>query len=199
MATHRTRSASGPNLNFSAFTMRRPLGSLIALVIVAASPLRAQGYPFSQRGTVTQRVAFTDISIEYGRPTARGRALFGALVPWDSVWHPGADSATTITISRDIVLEGRPVSAGAYTVWLVPRAQGPWTFVLNRATGIQHTPYPGAASDAVRIEVVADEASRLETLTYQFPMVLRDEAQLRVQWGTSGITLRMKAPYRPGS
>jgi len=120
-------------------------------------------------------------------------------MPWDSVWHPGADSATTITIGHDIVLEGRPVRAGAYTVWLVPRAQGPWTFVLNRTTGIQHTPYPGAQSDAVRVDVSADDASRVETLTYQFPMVLRDEAQLRIQWGTTGVTLRVKAPYRPGN
>ena len=179
--------------------MRHALGLLFVLTAAAAAPAHAQGYPFSQRGTVSQRIAFTDIGIEYGRPTARGRALFGALVPWDSVWHPGADSATTMTISRDIVLEGRTVIAGAYSVWLIPRAQGAWTFVLNRKTGIQHTPYPGAASDAVRIDVVADEASRLETLTYQFPMVLRDEAQLRVQWGTSGITLRVKAPFRPGS
>ncbi len=179
--------------------MRRPLGLLITLVLAAASPVQAQGYPFSQRGTVSQRIAFTDIGIEYGRPTARGRALFGALVPWDSIWHPGADSATTITISRDIVLEGRPVSAGAYTVWLVPRARGSWTFILNRTTGIQHTPYPGAQSDAVRVDVSADEASRVETLTYQFPLVLRDEAQLRIQWGTTGVSLRVKAPFRPGS
>jgi hypothetical protein len=179
--------------------MRRPFGLLLSLMLCAAAPADAQGYPFSQRGTVSQRIAFTEISLEYGRPTARGRALFGALVPWDSIWHPGADSATTITISRDIVLEGRPVGAGQYTVWLIPRAQGPWTFVLNRTTGIQHTPYPGAASDAIRIDVAADDASRVETLTYAFPMVLRDEAQLRLQWGTTGITLRMKAPFRPGS
>ena len=179
--------------------MRRTLSLILSLIVAGATPAFGQGYPFSQRGTVTQRIAFTDVSIEYGRPTARGRALFGALVPWDSVWHPGADSATQITISRDIVLEGRSLSAGTYTVWLIPRAQGPWTFVLNRTTGIQHTPYPGTASDVLRIDVAPDEASRLETLTYLFPMVLRDEAQLRMQWGTAGITLKLKAPFRPGS
>ena len=199
MATHRTRSASGPDLNFSAFTMRRPLGSLIALVIVAASQLQAQGYPFSQRGTLSQRIAFTDISIEYGRPTARGRALFGALVPWDSVWHPGADSATTITISRDILLDGRAVPPGKYTVWLIPRPQGMWTFILNRTTGIQHTPYPGAASDLLRLDVTPEQLSHLETLTYLFPAVLRDEASLRIHWGTTAVTVRVKAAFRPGA
>jgi Protein of unknown function (DUF2911) len=179
--------------------MRLPLAVALSLTLCATTSVRGQGYPFSQRGTVTQRVAFTDISIEYGRPTARGRALFGALVPWDSVWHPGADSATQITVSQDVMIEGRPLSKGTYTIWLIPRAQGPWTFVLNRTTGIQHTPYPGATTDALRIDVTPDEASRLESVTYLFPMVLRDAAQLRLQWGTTGITLRLSAPYRPGA
>jgi hypothetical protein len=171
----------------------------LSLVLGTATAARGQGYPFSQRSTVTQRVAFTDISIEYGRPTARGRALFGALVPWDSVWHPGADSATQITISQQLMIEGRALSKGTYTIWLIPRASGPWTFVLSRATGIPHTPYPGAEFDALRIDIMPDEGSRLETMTYFFPMVLRDAAQLRLQWGTTGITLRISAPYRPGA
>jgi Protein of unknown function (DUF2911) len=170
------------------------IAAMLALTITSA---RAQGFPFSQRGAVSQRVAFTDISIEYGRPTARGRTLFGALVPWDSVWHPGADSATQITISRTIALEGREVPAGTYTIWLVPRQTGAWTLILNRTRAIQHTPYPGAASDLLRLDVVPEQLSHLETLTYLFPTVLRDEAQLRLQWGTSAITVRLKAAFRP--
>jgi hypothetical protein len=175
-----------------------PCFALVAsLLLLPSAPLSAQGYPPSQRGTVGQRVAFTDISIEYGRPTARGRALFGALVPWDSVWHPGADLATQITVSRDIVLDGAPVAKGTYTAWLIPRATGSWTFILNRTKKIQHTPYPGAASDLLRLDVMPDQATSVETLTYQFPMVLRDEATLRLQWGTTGIAMKIKAPYRP--
>ena len=174
----------------------------VAAIVVsstgAAARAGAQGYPFSQRGTVSQMIAFTNIAIEYGRPTARGRALFGALVPWDSIWHPGADSATQITLTHDITLEDRPVKAGTYTVWLVPREHAAWTFVLNRTTGIQHTPYPGAATDALRIDITPEQLSHVETVQYSFPMVQRDAAQLRLQWGTSAITLHIRAPYRPG-
>ena len=177
--------------------MRSPL-ALFALLLLAAAPAtQAQGYPFSQRGTVTQRVAFTDLGIEYGRPTARGRKLFGALVPWDSIWHPGADLATQLTISRDVTLEGQPVKKGTYTLWLVPRATGAWTVILNRATKVQHTPYPGTATEALRLDVLPNEASHVETLSWLFPAVLRDEATLRFQWGTTGIDLRVKAAYRP--
>jgi len=178
--------------------MRRSL-QLLSLAIVACLPacVSAQGYPFSQRGTVSQMVAFTRLEIEYGRPTARGRALFGALVPWDSVWHPGADSATTLTVSQAVTFEGRQLPAGAYSLWLIPRVAGPWTLIVSRATGIPHTPYPGVGSDVLRIDVAPDSASRVETLTYMFPQVLRDTAVLRLQWGDVGVSIRVNAPYRP--
>jgi hypothetical protein len=165
----------------------------------AAASVHAQGYPFSQRATLSQRVAFTTISIEYGRPTARGRALFGALVPWDQVWHPGADSATTLTLSHAVELSGRTVAAGSYTTWLIPRATGAWTFILSRATGIQHTPYPGAAADVLRLDVAPVRSTHVETMTFAFPLVLRDSATLAMQWGELGISLPIKARYRPPS
>ncbi len=174
-----------------------PLLTIVLAVIGAPQRSHAQGYPFSQRGTVTQRVAFTDLHIEYGRPTARGRTLFGALVPWDSVWHPGADSATQLTISREIALDGRTVPAGTYTVWLIPRLSGPWTLILNRTRAIQHTPYPGASSDLMRIDATPEQLSHAETMAWSFPTVLRDEAQLRLHWGTTAVTVTLKAPYRP--
>src|SRR6478752_3902100 len=122
---------------------------VVALLTPSISTARAQGYPFSQRGSVTQMVAYTEISVVYGRPVARGRALFGALVPWDSIWHPGADSATRITLSHDVLIEGKPLRAGEYTLWLIPRANAPWTVILNRTAHTFHKPYPGSATDVL--------------------------------------------------
>lgn len=178
------------------------LARLVASICIAGALLvpqhaHAQMFPFSQRGTVSQRLAFTDIAIEYGRPTARGRTLFGALVPWDAVWHPGADSATTLTVSHDIMIEGQSLPAGSYTLWLHPRDDAPWTFIFSRATGVPHTPYPGASRDQLRIDVTPTRASHVETFTFAFPEVQRDDATLRLQWGELGISLRVKAPYRP--
>jgi hypothetical protein len=169
----------------------------LLLSSLSALPCQAQMYPFSQRGKVSQSVAFTEISIEYGRPTARGRALFGALVPWDSVWHPGADDATRITFSRDVTMEGQAVKAGTYTAWLIPRASLAWTFVLSRAVGVPHTPYPGRDKDALRVDVRADSASHIETMSFHFPLVAREDATLRMQWGVLGVSLHIKAPAKP--
>jgi hypothetical protein len=170
-----------------------------ALVGLGATSCRAQGYPASQRGRVDQTVAFTDISVAYGRPVARGRTLFGdsALVKWNVIWHPGADSATRVTFSHDVQLEGRDVKAGEYSVWLIPRASQPWTFILNRAAHVFHIPYPGEGSDALRVDVVPERGSHMETLAFYFPVVLRDEAVLRIHWGETMVPIRIKAPYRP--
>jgi hypothetical protein len=179
--------------------MRPGLLRSIALLFVGSSIASAQGYPFSQRGSVSQTIAFTTIKITYGRPVARGRELFGALVPWDSIWHPGADSATLLVLNHDALVEGQPVKAGEYSVWLIPREHTAWTLILNRKAHVFHKPYPGPGGDALRVDVVPEQVSPIEALEYSFPTVLRDEATLRIQWGTTAIPIHIKAPYRPRS
>ena len=169
------------------------------VMAVAGSPARSQGYPFSQRGTVTQNVAYTKIAVTYGRPVARGRELFGALVPWDSVWHPGADSATRVTFNHDVLIEGKPLRAGEYTLWMIPREHAPWTVIFSRAAHVFHKPYPGERYDVLRIDVTPEQVSPIESFAIYFPMVLRDEAVMRLHWGTTAVPVHIKAPFKPGS
>jgi hypothetical protein len=167
--------------------------TICAVLGVTGSPARSQGYPFSQRGTVTQMVAYTEISVSYGRPVARGRELFGALVPWDSVWHPGADSATRVRFSHDVLIEGKPLSAGEYSLWLIPREHAPWTVIFSRAAHVFHKPYPGSRFDVLRIDVTPEQVSDVESFAIYFPKVLRDEAVMRLHWGTTAVPIRIKA------
>ncbi|MDQ8165702.1 MAG: DUF2911 domain-containing protein [Gemmatimonadota bacterium] len=175
------------------------LGAIAALVISTPGASAAQGYPFSQRGTVSQMVAFTELKVEYGRPVARGRVLFAdsGLVPYGNIWHPGADSATHITISRDIQLEGRALKAGAYSLWLIPRGNAPWTLVISSAARVFHTPYPGADKDALRVDIAPVRVSHMESLAIYFNKVLRDDAEMRIHWGEWALPITIKAPYRP--
>jgi hypothetical protein len=177
--------------------VRATLSSL-ALSVAVAGSATSQGYPFSQRGSVTQMVAFTEISVVYGRPVARGRALFGALVPWDSVWHPGADSATRITFSHDVLLEGKPLRAGEYTLWLIPRETKPWTLIVSSAAHVFHKPYPGERFEVLRLDIAPEQVSPVESFAIYFPKVLRDEAEMRLHWGTTAVPIHIKAPWTPG-
>src|SRR3954471_230919 len=179
--------------------MRVLFGSASLLLCVAPNISRAQGYPPSQRGSVSQNVAYTTISIAYGRPVARGRALFGSLVPWDQIWHPGADSATRITLNHDIVVEGKPLRAGEYSLWLIPREHSPWTLIFSRAAHVFHKPYPGERFEVLRVDVAPEQASPVESFAIYFPMVLRDEAVMQLHWGTTAIPIHIKAPFKPGT
>lgn len=167
----------------------------IALLLPASVP--GQGFPASQRATLTQHVAHTKIEVSYGRPAARGRTLFGDVVRWDAVWHPGADAATRFTVDRDITVEGKELKAGEYSLWMIPRDGKPWTVIFNSAAKVFHRPYPGEATDVLRIDVTPETLSHLESMTIDFPKVLADDAVLRIQWGTTAVSLALKAPYRP--
>ncbi|OLC89017.1 MAG: hypothetical protein DMD38_14635 [Gemmatimonadetes bacterium] len=150
-------------------------------------------YPRSQHGTVTQHIQGTEVSISYNRPVARGRDLFGSLVHWGRIWHPGADSATTISFSKDVTIDGHALAAGRYSLWTIPDAPPkPWTVIFNRGVGGWHTNYPGESQDALRVSVSSETGPHVETLTYYFPLVDADSAVLRLQWGTVIVPMKIK-------
>ena len=159
----------------------------------------AQAIPFSQHGSVSQRVGLTDIKIEYNRPVARGRVLFGpdGLVKFGSIWHPGADSASYISFSRAVVLEGKSVPKGEYSIWLMPQASGPWTLILSKAARVFHQPYPGPEQDLLRVPVTPATGSHMEVMAFYFPVVARDSAVLHLHWGTRIVPIQIKAPLDP--
>ena len=89
------------------------LAPLLGLLVCAgACSAEAQGSK-SQLGAVSQTVAGTRIDVVYRRPVARGRELFGALVPWGRIWTPSADSAARITLSGPVTVNGEPLAASA--------------------------------------------------------------------------------------
>ena len=145
----------------------------------------------SQHGTLSQRVGTTDITISYNRPVARGRALFGDLVPWGRVWHPGADSATTIGFSKGVSVEGHDLAAGRYTLWTIPQADQ-WTVIFSRAVNVYHTPYPGEDHDVLRVTVTPEHGEPMETLAWYFPVVAADSAVLRLHWGETIVPIRIR-------
>ena len=167
------------------------------LMLSSASWGLAQGVPFSQHGTVTQRVSHTNVAIEYNRPVARGRALFGALVKWDSVWHPGADSATRISFDKDVTFEGKALGRGEYSLWLIPRERTPWTLIVSSASHVFHSPYPGAEHDVLRVDITPERGAHMETLAYYFPVVARDSAVLRMHWGETILPVRLRFNREP--
>ena len=130
---------------------------------------------------------------------ARGRLLFGdsGVAKWNAIWHPGADSATHISFDHDVLVEDRPLAAGEYSLWLLPRNGSAWTVIFNRTARTFHTPYPGSATDVLRVDVVPELGAHMESLAIYFPQVLRDSTVMRIHWGETMVPVRIRSPYRP--
>ena len=94
----------------------------------------------SPRDTVMAEVDGSRLSIEYGRPSKRGRVIWGSLVPWGRWWMPGADEATTFTTSKAIAFGNLSVPAGDYTIYTQP-SESTLQLIVNKETGVFHTVY----------------------------------------------------------
>ncbi len=156
--------------------------ALATLLLVSPAGATGQAVPFSQRAAVTQQLGNTNVTITYGRPNARGRTLFGGVVAWGEVWCPGADQATAITLSKDVMLGGQRLAAGKYSLWAIPDS-AEWTLIFSRAADVFHVPYPGASKDALRLKVKPQSGPFMETLAFYFPSANADRALLNLQWG----------------
>lgn len=171
-------------------------GALVAVLGIAslAAAQPPDGPKPSQRGLVTQEVNQTIITVNYSRPVARGREIWGKLVPYGAIWTPGANDATELTVSTDVTINGQKVPAGTYTVWSEPGPEK-WTVFLNTAYPVFHIRHADVADqDLPRMTVTPRAATHMETLAWYFPAVDGRKAELAVHWGTVVVPLSIEVP-----
>ena len=169
----------------------------LGMTTLTAAACQAQPVRRSQHGTVSQMIGATRVGVDYNRPVARGRTLFGdeAVVRYGRVWNPGADTATTVAFSGDVTVNGQPLAAGTYSLWMIPRADE-WTVIFSRAQPVFHVPYPGEDRDALRVTAKPGTASHMEVLAFYFPVVEPDSAVLRLHWGTTTLEMSIRVGNR---
>lgn len=133
--------------------------------------------PLSPPDSVRANVGGASVGINYQRPSVRGREIFGGpVVPWGTVWRTGANSATSFTTDRDLLVGGVRVPAGSYTLWTIPNPGG-WQLIINKQTGQWGTVY-NQDRDLARIPMTAE---RLTTPVEQFTMAI-DSGRLSLAW-----------------
>jgi hypothetical protein len=172
--------------------VRRPTLVFALALLPLGSAMIAQEPRKSQRAEIMQRVADTEIRVAYIRPVARGRELFGKLVPYGKVWTPSADSAMRLTVSTDVQIEGQPVKAGSYSVWAVPDSSS-WTIILNSNPAVFHLSHKDS-EDLMRFTAKVESLPHVETLSLTFPHVDARRAVMQIQWGTTAVALKIDAP-----
>jgi hypothetical protein len=164
---------------------------LLAGFLLVPGALSAQ-IRASELGTVSQIIDGTRISIEYSRPRARGRQdLFGGEVKWQEVWTPGANFATTLELSKHVKISGHPVPKGKYSVWMVVRPGGDWTFVLDPRPRLYHMAHVDSTPAQIRFPVTALPAPFTEVLTWAFPENRASGATMVMSWGAIRVPLEV--------
>lgn len=108
------------------------------------------------------------ITTDYSSPRAKGRKIFGGLVPYGEVWRTGANEATTFVTTANLTVEGKDVPAGSYTIFTVP-AQDKWTLIINKKTGEPGIPYKYQSDELARVPMqVSSTSAPVENFTINY-------------------------------
>lgn len=161
--------------------MRKFLIPALALVVTTSALAQVKTPRTSPSATLMQTVGLTDITIKYSRPGVKGRAIWGALVPYDKVWRTGANEATTITFSDDVTVEGQKLAKGMYSLHTIP-GKDQWTVIFNSVADQWGSYSYDAAKDVVRANVKAEAAPHLEWMGFEIPEMTTDTAKIVLRW-----------------
>jgi len=167
-----------------------------AAMLLAAPATQAQirTPAASPQSTIMQRVGLTDITVVYSRPGAKGRAIFGTVVPYGKRWRTGANATTSIKFSDDVTIEGKKVPAGEYGIYTIPN-KTEWLVVLNKSTkmGADVDGFKDD-QDVARFSVKPyGVATKVETFTIDFADITPATANLTMEWANTGARFKITA------
>lgn len=173
--------------------MKKIVLALLLLVSIDVSAQALKVPVTSPLQTVKQQFALSDVTVEYGRPGARNRNIFGDIVPYGKIWRTGANGSTKITFGDDVTIEGKAIKAGTYAMYTIPN-ENEWTIMLysdlklggdvsNYKTEnevIRFTAKPRIQRDAV------------ETFTFDMQNILPTSMQIDLVWQNTRVGFMVK-------
>jgi tetratricopeptide (TPR) repeat protein len=140
----------------------------------------------SQRSITTQQIGLTNITVNYCRPLAAGRTLFGKEIPYGKVWRAGANENTTFAVSDDVSVEGKPLPAGTYGLHMIP-GENEWTVIFSKNSTSWGSFSYDEKEDALRVTVKPQTAETQEALEYTFEDVKPDSTAVIMRWGKVAV------------
>ena len=156
----------------------------LAALLFASAPASAQQFATpapSPNAKVTQTVGTTELSVTYSRPGVKGRAIWGALVPWNEPWRTGANAATQFTCADEVTVEGQKLAAGTYALLTIPTAES-WTVIFSKQKDLQGSSNYDAKHDAVRVTVKPAAAPHTERFEIAFDDPEQESVTLSLRW-----------------
>jgi tetratricopeptide (TPR) repeat protein len=161
--------------------------TITALALDASAQLKLP--ELSPEGKIIQNIGYVNFEIHYGRPAARGRKIFGELVPFGQVWRTGGGASTKIQFDKAVTVGGKLIPAGTYTLVTIPNP-AQWTILLNsniqKIFGAQQDGYD-IATEVVRFDVPKKNTERFyESFTIELDMINND-AELYMSWENTQV------------
>ncbi len=144
----------------------------------------------SQHSVVMQRIGITDITINYHRPLANGRQVWGKLVPYGQVWRAGANENTTITFSDPVTIEGQALDKGTYGLHMIP-GENEWTVIFSKDSTSWGSFSYKQDEDALRVKVKPQATDAHDALAYDFDEVKPDSTVVTMRWDKVAVPFKV--------
>lgn len=149
----------------------------------------------SPKSTLSQVVGLTDVTVEYSRPSAKGRTIFGDLVPFGQLWRTGANANSTVSFSEDVVINGTTLKKGKYAIFTIPKADM-WEVDFYATTDNWGLPENWNENDVAARTNVNPIAlgNHVETFTMAVNNITNDSATLDISWEKTMVSVKFEVP-----
>ena len=142
---------------------------------------------------IRQNFSLGAIELTYSRPVAKGRTIFGDLVPYDKVWRTGANAATLIRFTDEVEIMGKKIDTGTYALYTIP-GKDTWQIILNKGVSNWGSDGYSETDDVARFTVKSMKAkTKAESFTMEFSSVLPSTCILEIKWDRTMVALPISA------
>ncbi len=146
--------------------------------------------------TVKQEFAIGSIELTYSRPAAKGRKIFGDLVPFNKIWRTGANAATRLVLTEPLEIGGKHVDTGTYVLYTIPGIDS-WDIILNKGLKNWGTDGYKESEDVVKFRVEPMKMKdKVESFTMQFVDVKPESCELQIMWEKTVVAISIKADFK---
>ncbi len=162
------------------------------LIFTAASFAQDKPKPSPPASATCDLGGGKTIKTDYSSPRMKGRKIYGDLVPYGQVWRTGANEATTFVPSTDVMVGGKSVPAGSYTIFTVPNADK-WTLIINKKTGEWGIPYKYESDELARVDMkVSKLPAPVENFTISYAKS-GNGCTMNIEWESTRASVDIKA------
>ena len=168
---------------------------LVLLTLATYSFSIAQGLKVPSTSTtqnIKQEFGLGSMGVSSSRPSIKGRSIFGDLVPYGAIWRTGANGATTLTFSEDVIIGGTKVAAGKYGLLTIPGGYE-WTIIITKQLDVTSPAAYKQDMDVVRLTATANSLPfSIETFMISFDKVKNNSIEMMLIWDQTAVSFSIK-------